>query len=106
MIKNRYIHQVTYVTMEVYSILGLLENVILLSKNDYDKQLAIQQKFVYAFHKKDIIMRSVRHKLYLQAKNILNDNLHQDIHNNLLEYITYCENLGHNQNEQNEIIQG
>ena len=89
--------------MEVYSVLGLLENIILLSKSDYDKQLAIQQKFVYALHKKDEILRNVRHKLYLQAKDILNENLHQDIHDKLSEYITYCENLGHN---VNEIIQG
>jgi hypothetical protein len=89
--------------MEVYSILGLLENIIVLSKNDYDKQLAIQQKFIYAFHKRDLIMRSIRHKLYLQAKDLINDNFEQDIHNNLVEYITYCENLGHN---INEIIEG
>ncbi len=91
--------------MEVYGILGLLENIIRLSKNDYDKQLAIQQKFIYALHKKDAIMRSVRHKLYLQAKDFLNDIFDQDIYNKLVEYITYCENLGHTQNEQNEQIQ-
>ena len=88
--------------MEVYGILGLLENIILLSKNDYDKQLAIRQKFIYALHKRDVIMRSIRHKLYLQAKDILNDNFEQDIYDKLVEYITYCENLGHTQNEQNE----
>ena len=92
--------------MEVYGILGLLENIIVLSKNVYDKKLAIQQKFIYALHKRDVIMRSVRHKLYLQAKDILNDNFDQDIYNKLVEYITYCEDLGHTQNEQIEVIQG
>ena len=86
--------------MDVYKILGLLENIILLSESKYDKELAIQQKFVYAFYKKDFILRPIRHKLYLQAKDILNSNEYVDIHNNVQDYVNYCENLGHNLNEQ------
>jgi hypothetical protein len=87
--------------MDVYKVLGLLENIFLVSESKYDKEIAIQQKFVYAFHKKDFISRPIRHKLYLQAKDILNKNDYVDIQNNLQEYVIYCENLGHNINEQN-----
>lgn len=78
--------------MEVYGILGLLENIFNLSKTQDDKRLALQQKFVYILHKKqDIILDRVKHKLYDQALQYLNDINYHSIRQLLEEYINYYE---------------
>jgi hypothetical protein len=79
--------------MEVYGILGLLENAFNLSKNQDDKRLTLQQKFVYVLHKKqDITIQSVKDKLYNQALQYLNDINYHSIRQVLEDYIGYYQN--------------
>ena len=91
--------------MEVYGILGLLENIFKLSKTNDDKRLALQQKFVYVLHKKqDITFQDSKIKLYNQALQYLNDINYHSIRQVLEEYIDYYQNNSNINNENHDII--
>jgi hypothetical protein len=79
--------------MEVYSTLGLFENMFRLAKTPEDKRLALQQKYIYILYKKqDINVQEVRDKLYNQTLEFLQNNNYSNIHQLFEEYIEYCEN--------------
>lgn len=73
--------------MDVHNTLTILENTFHNSMNNRDKILALQQKFVYALHKKDFIEYTVKYKLYMEALDILCKNIYPEIHDNLKNYI-------------------
>jgi hypothetical protein len=80
--------------MEVYGILSLFDNMFRLSKNDNDRLLVLQQKFVYLIHKKEFLNSTpVRNKLYQQAVDILNNGNYQNIHHVIQPFVDYCQNL-------------
>jgi hypothetical protein len=83
--------------MEVYSVLGLFDNMVRLGKTVDDKRLALQQKYIYILYKKqDINVQEVRDKLYNQTLEYIQDNNYINIHQLFEEYIDYCENFQQN----------
>lgn len=80
--------------MEIYGIFSLFDNMFRLSKNDNDRLLVLQQKFVYVMHKKDFLTSvSVRNKIYQQALDILNEPNYHNIHHVVQPFIDYFQNL-------------
>jgi len=79
--------------MEIYKTLDILENVFLNAKNHYDKILALQQRFIYALHKREFIEYHIKYKLYLEALIILRHPLFKESHKNVKEFVTYFESL-------------
>jgi hypothetical protein len=91
--------------MEVYGILGLLENIFVLSKSQDDKRLALQQKFAYILSKKqNITLASVKDKLYNQALMYYNQENYHSIRQVLEEYINYYENNTGLNNQNHDMI--
>ena len=91
--------------MEVYGILGLLENIFKLSKTPDDKRLALQQKFVYVLYKKEsITFQDTKIKLYNQALQYLNEANYHSIRQVLEEYVNYHENNVIFNNQIHDII--
>ena len=81
--------------MDIYHTLSILENTFNNSTNDRDKTLVIQQKFIYALFKKDFLDYSTKYKLYMEALYILLNNLYQESHVNLKNYINdFIKNFG------------
>lgn len=78
--------------MEIYGVLGNLENNFINSKSQDDKRFTLQQKFVYVLHKKDYLMQSVKERLYNQAIQYLNDINYHSIKQVLEDYIEYYQN--------------
>jgi len=86
--------------MEVYGILSLFDNMFNLSKNDNDRLLILQHKFVYLMCKKDFLNSiTVKNKLYQQAIDILNNGNYHNIHHVVQPFVEFCQN----QNQQSEI---
>jgi hypothetical protein len=80
--------------MEVYSTLGLFENMIRIARTSEDKRLALQQKYIYILYKKqDITIFDVKNKLYTQTLEYLQDNNYQNIRQLFEEYVNYFENF-------------
>ena len=79
--------------MEIYGVLGNLENNFINSKSQDDKRFTLQQKFVYVLHKKqDIKIQSAKDRLYNQAIQYLNDINYHSIKQVLEDYIEYYQN--------------
>lgn len=78
--------------MEIYGVLGNLENNFINSKSQDDKRFTLQQKFVYVLYKKQDIIQSAKDRLYNQAIQYLNDINYHSIKQVLEDYIEYYQN--------------
>ncbi len=80
--------------MEVYSTLGLFENMFRLARTLEDKRLMLQQKYIYILYKKqDINIFEVKNKLYNQTLEYLQDDSYHNIRQLFEEYVDYYENF-------------
>ena len=79
--------------MEVSKTLDILQNTFINSKTLHDKNLALQQKFVYVLHKREYIEYHVKYKLYLEALVYITQSSYIESHIQLKNYVNYFESL-------------
>ena len=79
--------------MEVSKTLDILQNTFISSVNIHEKNLALQQKFVYVLHKTEFIEYPIKYQLYLEALVYLTQDLYSDSQKQLKNYINYFESL-------------
>jgi hypothetical protein len=79
--------------MEVSNTLDILQNTFISSVNIHEKNLALQQKFVYVLHKRYSIEYHIKYHLYLEALVYLTQDLYSDSHTQLKNYVNYFESL-------------
>jgi hypothetical protein len=79
--------------MEVTKTLDILDKAFINATNHHDKILSLQQKFVYALHKREYIEYHIKYRLYLEALIILTQPSFKELHQNVQEFIRYFESL-------------
>ena len=79
--------------MEVSKTLDVLQNTFINSKTLQDKNLALQQKFVYVLHKREYLEYYIKYQLYLEALLYLTQNSYSESHIQLKNYVNYFESL-------------
>jgi hypothetical protein len=79
--------------MDIYQTLDILQTTFINSKTLHDKNLALQQKFVYILHKREYLEYHVKYKLYLEALVYITQSSYMESHIQLKNYINYFESL-------------
>jgi hypothetical protein len=79
--------------MEISNTLDILQNTFINSATLHDKNLALQQKFIYVLHKREFIEYHIKYQLYLEALIYMTQALYSDSHKQLKNYVNYFESL-------------